>query len=165
MTDERLAPPSLIRTVIGGAIAGVAASAAVNGFQALLALAHDGSDEGEPATVKAADALSEAVTGDPIAEPNRELAGRAVHYVTGVGLGVLYTVMSRHLPTVRAGWGTIYGLAAAAVLDEGLVPALGLGPTPQDTPPATHAYSAVSHSAFGLALETATWVLVGPAGE
>ncbi len=165
MTGQPSAPPSLTRALIGGAIAGAAAAAAMNGFQALVARVQEDSGEGEPSTVKAADALSEAVTGGPVAEPNRELAGRAVHYATGVGLGVLYTTMAHHLSAVRSGWGTAYGLAAAAVLDEGLVPALGLGPKPTDTPPGTHVHSAASHTAFGLALEAATWVLVGPAGE
>lgn len=168
MTDRPSTPPSLTRTLIGGAIAGAAAAAAMNGFQALVARVQedsDGSSEGEPSTVKAADAVSEAVTGGAVAERNKEFAGRAVHYATGVGLGVLYTAVSRHLPAVRSGWGTVYGLAAAAVLDEGLVPALGFGPKPTDVPVATHAYSAISHTAFGLALETATWLIIGPLEE
>lgn len=168
-THEETRPrPSLTRTLIGGVVAGVAASAAMNGFQTLVARAEaaqgssGGSDsDREPSTVKIADAVSEAVTGHDVAERNQAAAGRAVHYATGVGLGVLYVTMGRWLPSVRSGWGTGYAIAAAAVLDEGLVPALGLAPNPTDVPVSSHAYSAASHAAFGLALETATRVVVG----
>ena len=177
MTDETLdLRPSLTRTLIGGAVAGAAASAAMNGFQVLLARAQetqdsanggtsDGGGDDTPSTVKAADALSEAVTGHDVPARDKDAAGRAVHYATGVGLGVLYTAMGRWMPAVRSGWGTGYGIASAAVLDEGLVPALGLAPKPTEVPAATHAYAAASHIAFGLALETVTRVVVGAPRE
>ncbi len=169
-TDER-SRPSLTRTLIGGALAGAAASAAMNGFQTLLARAQEaqgssnGGDDDTPSTVKAADALSQAVLGHDVPHRDEAAAGRAVHYATGVGLGVLYTAMGRWMPAVRAGWGTGYGIASAAVLDEGLVPALGLAPKPTEVPASSHAYAAASHIAFGLALESVTRIVVGAPEE
>ena len=78
-----------------GIAAGLVASAAMAAFQdqASKLLPDDGSDE-EPATVKAADAASEAVIGDPVPEPYREQAGQMVHYVVGAVLGGIYGVLA-----------------------------------------------------------------------
>ena len=102
------------------------------------------------------------MAGDPVPEPHRHAAGLAVHYATGAGLGVLYTLAGRWLPDVRAGFGTAYGAAVSALLDEGLVPALGLAPPPGDVPLADHAEGVAAHLVFGVALEAAVRVLVDP---
>ena len=163
MTDERRPRPSLTRSLVGGAIAGIAASAAMNGALALIAR-HEG-DDGESSTETLADAVSETVTGAPVAPEHRDAVGAAVHYATGAALGALYGLGSRWLPAVRAGWGTGYGVAVAAVLDEGVVPALGLADGPTEVPLSAHVEGGVGHLVFGMALETVTRVIVGAPGE
>ena len=153
--------PSLPRLLIGGTVAGIAASAAMTGALALIERHERGTDDGGSPTRKVADTLSAAVTGEEVAQKNKAAAGKAVHYVTGAALGALYGVGSRWLPAVRAGWGTAYGIAVAAVLDEGLVPALGLAEGPTEVPLTAHVESGVGHLVFGMALETRTRAIVG----
>lgn len=145
-----------------GIAAGLVASAAMAAFQnqASKLLPQDGGDE-DPATVKAADVASEAVVGDPVPEPYREQAGQAVHYIVGGVLGGIYGVITEYRPELRSGFGSAYGIATSALLDEAAVPAAGLGPTPAETPLATHAYGAASHLVFGVVLEGVRWLVAG----
>jgi putative membrane protein len=145
-----------------GLAAGLVASAAMAAFQdqASQLLPDKGGDE-DPATVKAADAVSEAATGDPVPEPYREPAGQAVHYIVGGVLGAIYGVLTEYRPEASTGFGSAYGIATSALLDEVGVPAAGLGPTPDETPLATHAYGAASHLVYGVVLEGVRWLIAG----
>lgn len=148
--------------LLAGVAAGLVASAAMAAFQdhAAKLLPDDEGDE-DPATVKAADALSEAATGDPVPEPYREQAGKAVHYIVGGVLGGIYGVIAEYRPEARSGFGTTYGIATAALLDEAAVPAAGLAPAPDETPLATHAYGAASHLVYGWVLEGVRALIAG----
>lgn len=158
--------PSLVRTLVGGVVSGLVASAAMTAAQLVLAhaaKAAGGDTDREPTGQQLADAVSEAATGRPVPDAAKDAAGKLVHFATGAGLGALYTLAGRWLPDVRAGFGTAYGIAVSAVLDEGLMPALGLAPPPGDVPLADHAEGAAAHLIFGLALEAMTRVLVDAA--
>ena len=151
----------VMKGALAGAAAGLLASFVMNQFQAVWSKAEEelsgGEDEGEggdePSTVKAADKVARATTGDPLPEEAKEPAGQAVHYTTGLVLGAIYGGLAELAPAVTAGYGAAYGTAVNLVLDEAIVPALGLGPSPFKTPLKTHAYGAASHSVFGLVLE------------
>lgn len=139
------------RGVVAGAIAGAVASFAMDRFQAAVsALSSD--DDGaraEPATEKAADAVAERVTGREFADEDKPLAGQAVHYALGIGLGVLYGIAAEFRPAVTAGYGSAFGLGTATVLDEGVVPAVGLGQAPWQASASSNLYSYASHLVFG----------------
>jgi uncharacterized membrane protein YagU involved in acid resistance len=111
--------------------------------------------------VKAADKVSEAVTGDPVSAPYREASGQAVHYITGAVLGGIYGVITEYRREASAGFGSAYGVVTSVLLDETLVPAADLGPDPQDTPLATHAYGAASHLVYGWVLEGVRALIAG----
>jgi uncharacterized membrane protein YagU involved in acid resistance len=49
-------------------------------------------------------------------------------------LGAIYGGLAELAPAVTAGYGAAYGTAVNLVLDEAIVPALGLGPSPFKTP-------------------------------
>jgi len=145
-----------------GIAAGVVASAAMAAFQTQaqkLLPATDG--DADPATIKAADAVSEAVIGDPVPEPYREPAGQAVHYIAGAVIGGIYGVLTEYRPEASAGFGSAYGVATAALLDEAAVPAASLAPAPEETPLAHHAYGAASHLVYGWVLEGVRWLIAG----
>ena len=146
-------PRGLTRATAAGIVAGLAAGAAMNGFEAAYASATGMKSEGEPTTTKAADKLAEATTGAKVPDPLRQAADPAVHYATAAALGLGYALVAETWRPVTAGAGTLFGAATAAVLDAGLVPALGLAPPPTETPPATHAYALASHLVFGVTLE------------
>jgi putative membrane protein len=148
--------------LMAGIAAGLVASAAMAAFQAQAQkLLPDQGGDDDPATVKAADAVSEAVIDNPVPAPYREQAGQAVHYITGAVLGGIYGVLTEYRPEARSGFGSAYGIATAALLDEAAVPALDLGPTPDETPLAEHAYGAASHLVYGWVLEGVRALITG----
>lgn len=142
------------KIVAAGVVAGVAATAATSLYQAVAApaLGQDDSDE-EPANVKAADDAGLIATGDRLPPAVKPLAGSAVHYATGIALGLGYAAAAGAAPRVTAGFGVPFGLAVALVLDDVLVPAFGWGDWPTGTSAATHAYGLSTHALFGAVLE------------
>ena len=152
--------PRPLLGLFAGIAAGLVASAAMAAFQAQAQKLLPESDE-DPATVKAADAASEAVIGDPVPEPYREPAGQAVHYLTGAVLGGIYGVITEYKPEASAGFGSAYGIATAALVDEAAVPSAGLAPGPGETPLAVHLHGAASHLVYGWVLEGVRALIAG----
>jgi putative membrane protein len=153
----------ILKGALAGAAAGLLAAFVMNNFQTAWTTAEkklskgedDGGDDGgdEPATVKAADKVARTATGKPLPEKAKAPAGQAVHYATGAVLGGVYGALAEVVPMITTGFGAAYGALVNLVLDDGIVPALGLGPNPFETPLKTHAYGAASHSVFGVVLE------------
>lgn len=143
-------PARIARGIVAGAIAGAIASFAMDRFQAAASslLPSDGGED-EPATEKAADAIATAVTGHEVPNANKPLAGQSVHYALGIGLGVAYGIAAEFRPAVTAGYGTPFGLGTATLLDEGAVPAVGLGDAPWKAPLSTTLYAYASHLVLG----------------
>lgn len=146
--------------LFAGVAAGLVASAAMAAFQKLAEPLVEGGDA-DPATLKTADRVSEAVTGDPVPEPYRNASGEVVHYLVGGALGGIYGLLSEYDSNTRAGFGTAYGVAVSALLDEAAVPAAGLAPAPAETPLAAHAYGVASHLVYGMVLEGIRTLIAG----
>jgi putative membrane protein len=146
-----------------GIAAGLVASAAMAAFQsqAQKLLPDEDQSDDDPATVNAADKVSQAAIGHKVPEPYREQAGQAVHYAVGAVLGGIYGVITEYKPEASAGFGSAFGIATSALLDEAAVPATGLGAGPQDTSLATHAYGVSAHLVYGWVLEGVRTLLVG----
>lgn len=158
--------PDLLRGSVAGLLGGLVGSWVMNRFQTavpaeafkkLLGEA-DNQDPGdqesaEPATVQAAEAVSEGVIDHELTDDEKEWAGPAVHYTHGSLSAALYGALAEHEPAVARGAGLPFGAALWLVADEGAVPALGLSEAPWAYPPSTHAYSLVSHLVYGLATE------------
>ncbi|MCW3797839.1 DUF1440 domain-containing protein [Sphingomonas sp. BN140010] len=157
---------TIVRNGALGIVGGLVASLAMNSFQSgwsaaskLLKPEQDRGGGGEPSTVKAADQVSQATTGKPIPNKERQTAGQATHYAFGALLGGLYGAASTAYPAVRTGFGAPFGAAVWAVADELAVPAAGLAKPPTQTPLSTHAYSLASHLLFGAVLESSQLAL------
>ena len=140
----------ILRGALAGLLAGVVASFAMDRFQALAASLSPSDSDEEPATAKAADRIKQAAGGAPVTKAMQPLAGQLVHYAVGAGLGVAYGIASEFRPGLASGYGAPFGVGVAAVLDEGAVPAVGLGTAPWDSPASTHAFSLASHLVFGV---------------
>lgn len=154
--------PRPLLGLFAGIAAGVVASAAMVAFQSAAArlVPSDGSDE-DPATVKAADRVSQVATGEPVAEPHRAAAGQAVHFLVGATLGGIYGVLAEYRPATRRGFGGAYGLVTSVLLDETALPAAGLGAAPWQASLASHGYGLASHMVYGIALEGTRTLLAG----
>lgn len=157
--------PRPILGLFAGIAAGLIASAAMAAFQSVAAKPF-GQDQGDddPATVKAADKVAFAATGQRVPDDWRPQSGQVVHYLTGAALGGLYGMLTEYRPGAAAGFGSVYGAATSLLLDEAAVPAAGLGAVPWETGAATHAYGVAAHLAFGVALEGARSLLGGRQG-
>ena len=104
-------------------------------------------------TVRAASAVSEGVFDHKLTQGEKKVAGPAVHYILGSGVGGLYGAAAEMVPKVTAGSGLPFGAAFWLVVDEGAVPLLGLSKGPTAYPLSTHAYALSSHFVYGLTAE------------
>jgi putative membrane protein len=139
----------LLRGALAGLVAGAVASFAMDAFQAAVAAVSSDDDEGEPATEKAADAIATTLTGGEVPASDKPLAGQAIHYALGAGLGIAYGIAAEFRPALTTGYGAGFGLVTATLLDEGAVPALGLGKAPWKAGLSTNLYAYASHFVFG----------------
>lgn len=80
-----------------------------------------------------------------------ERLGKAVHFGTGMAWGPVYGLLQRHAGLRPVGAGLATGAAMSLVLDEGLVPALGLSAPNGDYPLPTHVRGLAAHLVFGAA--------------
>lgn len=162
--NRRAKRASAGKDMAAGAIAGLTGAAVMTGFQKIWSTLQKRQSEAssggnsqhadEPATVKAAGAVSEAVLRRPIPDSRKPLAGSLVHYSFGAFNGAVYRALSRKLPLAETGHGTLYGAALWAVADETIVPAAGLSKPAKENPPSSHIYGLASHVAYGLATDT-----------
>lgn len=174
----RTARPSVVRGVVTGIAAGVAATLVMDQFlklstagqraiekQKKLAdnespwqIAHEQVQkeqeqaEQEGSTEIVARKLAEAA-GTSLPRENKKKAGDAVHYTFGTLMGVVYAVSAELLPEVTTGAGTAYGTVLFLAADEVAVPAFQLAPSPTDTPASDHLQHWAAHVVYGGTLE------------
>ena len=104
-------------------------------------------------TVRAASAISERIFNHKLTASEKKIAGTAVHYLLGTGVGGLYGVAAEKAPNVSAAAGLPFGAVFWLVVDEGAVPLLGLSEGPMAYPPSIHAYALSSHFVYGITAE------------
>lgn len=113
----------------------------------------DPGTEVDDTTVRAASAVSEALFDHTLTQSEKKIAGPAVHYILGTGVGGLYGAAAEVAPKVTAGKGLPFGAVFWLVVDEGAVPLLGLSKGPTAYPLSTHVYALSSHFVYGLTAE------------
>lgn len=123
--------PEPMRGGLAGLAAGLVASLAMDMAQtAFSRLMPSQGGDGEPATEKTADRVSQEVRGHPVVDDRKPLAGQAVHYGFGSLLGIAYGISAEYQPKATAGGGLLFGLSSALLFDEAAVPATGLSGAP-----------------------------------
>jgi uncharacterized membrane protein YagU involved in acid resistance len=156
---ERTDVGNVLKGAAAGLIGGLVASFVMNEFQALLSsfsqsTENSGSKESaEPATVKAAEGISEGVFDHELTKSEKETAGPAVHYAMGAASGLIYGAAAEIAPVTTAGAGLPFGTAVWILADDLAVPALGLSRPMSEYPLSTHAYALSSHLVYGLATD------------
>ena len=152
---------------MAGLVSGLVASWTMNRFQDVwlkLAEREDGpeqnlkptsqnTDEQDDTTVRTASVISEGLFDHKLTESEKRIAGPAVHYGLGTGVGGLYGAVAEVAPEITAGAGLPFGAAFWLVVDEGAVPLLGLSKAPTKYPLSTHVYALTSHFVYGLTAE------------
>lgn len=170
--------PSVLRGVVTGVAAGLAATIVMDQFQKLssagqkaaekqLQLSHGVSEEQirhqqeqieqeaaqqEDSTEIVARKIAE-VTGNQLNPDEKKIAGQAVHYGFGTLMGVVYAVSAELLPEVTTGAGTAFGTLLFLGAHEVAAPAFQLAPPPSDAAPSDHLQHWASHVVYGGSLE------------
>ena len=158
---------SVWKGIVAGAAGGLAGTIVMGGFQKALSSAEEqlqsgnGSQEqheqaSEPATVKAAHAISESIRGRPVTEKHKRQAGQAVHFAFGTATGMLYGWLAEEFPPTQFGYGTLFGGALWAAADEVAVPTLGLSGAPWQYPTRIHANAFAAHLVYGITTSAVT---------
>lgn len=151
----------VLKGLAAGLVGGLVASWTMNRFQDLwfrLAVAPEetqptGTENQDDTTVRAASAISEGLFDHKLTTKEKKIAGPAVHYALGTGVGGLYGAVAEVAPKVTTGAGLPFGAAFWLVVDEGAVPMLGLSKGPTEYPLSTHVYALTSHFVYGLTTE------------
>jgi putative membrane protein len=169
---------SVLRGIITGATAGIAATLIMDQFLKLtsagqkaiekqMKLAHGESPweiaheqvqqeqqaaEQEGSTEIVARKIAQA-TGKTLDKEKKRKAGQAVHYTFGTLMGIVYGVSAELVPEATTGAGTAFGTLLFFGADEVAVPAFRLSPAPADTPATDHLQHWAAHVVYGGSLE------------
>lgn len=150
------------RGFAAGMVGGVVASWTMNKAQSLLSRMRQQqsqserqqSSSDEPATVKAAEAVSKRLFGHELTASEKEIGGEAAHYAMGTATGAIYGAMAEAVPEAASGRGLLFGTALWLIADETIVPALGLSKPAFEYPASTHAYAWASHLIYAVTVDT-----------
>ncbi len=160
--DNDYGETDLMKGLLAGVAGGLLASFLMEQFQAAWSAASEalssskksGGRKPDPATVKAANVLSEKVTGRKIPGNYKPIAGEAVHYGMGASSAAVYGVLAEVAPIVTIADGAAFGTGVWLLADELAVPAAGLSKSPKEIPLTTHVYALASHLVYGWITET-----------
>jgi putative membrane protein len=160
MFDSRTHRDEVWKGIAAGMAGGIVASYVMNEFQTVTKKLSEKSspgkgkgearkNEGEDATVKTAEAISDAV-GHKLSRKEKKAAGPAVHYAFGATMGGVFGALAELSPKTAAVAGMPFGTALWLAADEVAVPALGLSKKPSESPASVHAYALASHLVYGV---------------
>jgi uncharacterized membrane protein YagU involved in acid resistance len=148
--------PGIAKSIVAGAIGGLAASFAMNAFQSIVSQVEkagppkgDKGVKSDDATVKTAQAISSKLLLHNLDESEKKWAGPLVHYAFGTATGAFYGLLAGRVPQTDAARGTAYGTAVWLGADEVAVPAFGLAGKPEKTPISGHLKALASHLVYG----------------
>jgi uncharacterized membrane protein YagU involved in acid resistance len=170
--------PSVLRGIVTGATAGIAATLIMDQFLKLTSagqkavekkmklaqgespweIAHEQvqqeqqAAEQEGSTEIVARKIAEA-TGKTLDKEKKQMAGQAVHYTFGTLMGIVYGVSAELLPEATTGGGTAFGTLLFLGADEVAVPAFQLSPEPTGTAAIDHLQHWAAHVVYGGSLE------------
>ena len=116
--------------------------------------------QSEPATYKAADLVSEAVTGEQVPREYKPAAGSLVHYAFGGAIGAIYGAAAARTPDVTSWVGLPFGATVWLIADEMGVPLAGLSHPPTEYPLSSHLSAFATHLVYGATTECVRRALV-----
>jgi uncharacterized membrane protein YagU involved in acid resistance len=157
---------SIWKSIAAGAMAGAAAVAAMNAYQAAVnALTKEvyggqAVNLDDAATLDVAKSIAKAMCGFELSDEQERCAFLTVQYSLGVALGALYGFLAERFPAASIGGGTAFGAAAWLVGDEIAVPLLGFTDTCEYRRFAGHANALAGHVVFGAATDATRKLLL-----
>jgi hypothetical protein len=173
--------PNIGAGIVAGFIGGLAATWAMNRFQALwsemvhayrsesAAGSEDARDwqerhEGGNANELFAQAVATRTINRRLTRDELKVAAPIVHFAFGSGMGALYGAVSEVVPSARVLAGTAYGTSVWIGADEIAVPLMGLSKRNGELPADAHVQAFASHLVFGFATEAVRRAVRGAIG-
>jgi putative membrane protein len=152
----------LMKGLLAGLAGGLLASFLMEQFQAAWSTAASAISsskkragrQADPATVKAANLISEKITGHKVPANYKPLAGEVVHYGMGATAAAVYGALAEVAPIVTTGDGVGFGTGLWLLADEVAVPVAGLSKPAKEIPFSTHIYALTSHLVYAWITET-----------
>jgi hypothetical protein len=153
---------SIVRDVVKGAVAGAAATIAMEQLNAWLYKQesreaqerYEEVTQGRYVPDRTAEKVDELLHLN-LSQEQRRAVAMTSHYLVGVGAGVAYALARRRIPQAAWGRGLAFGLAFFAFFDETLTWLTGLAEAPQRYPWQAHARSLAGHMAYGVTADAA----------
>jgi hypothetical protein len=121
----------------------------------------DGTISDEPASIKTASRIGQAVVDRPLTEAERRVGGSLMHYAFGAIAGGLYGAAAERSPAVRQAFGLPFGATVWLAADEIGLPLAGLAAPPTEYPMTRHAAALGTHLVFGATVEAVRRLLRG----
>jgi putative membrane protein len=140
-TRARRISTGVVAGVAGGLIASYVMELAMQPFQS--------KEKEEPATIKAASAVTESTAHHQLTRDEKKTAGPLVHYLMGGVSGAIYGAVAAIAPATTVGFGTLFGAVVWLLADEIAVPAFGLSKNPAEYPLKKHLTALASHLVYG----------------
>ncbi len=160
--DNDYGETDILKGMLAGVAGGLLASFLMEQFQAAWSAASEamssskkrGGRKADPATVKAANLITEKVAGRKVPADYKPIAGEAVHYGMGASSAAIYGALAEVAPIVTVSKGAGFGTGVWLLADELAVPAAGLSKPVKEIALTTHLYALVSHLVYGWITET-----------
>ena len=143
---------SVGRAILAGVVGGLVGSVVLRGWMTAMSRVHAGTavpDQNGPAHQVAAMVMT-TLTGKPMTERERFIAGEVVHYLFGAFSGAIYGGIAEYQPWVTAGAGVLFGTGVFLAADESSMPLLKLVPPPWEETPAAQLEHWAAHLVFGV---------------
>jgi putative membrane protein len=158
-----------IRGILAGVAGGLVAAWAMNIFSAgpgkkldqavepedyLKQQEQSANEPRQDATMKAADLITEEVTGGRhLTWEQQEKGGPIVHYAFGALMGGVYGGLAEYSSVARSGGGATFGAVLFGTADLLAVPALNLSGSPSDSPAQSLITPFATHLVYGITTE------------
>lgn len=145
---------SLLKGLVAGALAGIAATAA----KSLSEKFYPPRVHGEP---EPPEVLAEKMAGHPLDSSSKAIASEAIHWGFGAVAGAFYGALVEFYPAASAKSGASFGLALMTLTHETALPAMHLSEPADEQSPREHSSEAASHLLYGVVTERVRSVVRG----
>jgi hypothetical protein len=153
---------SAVGAVIGGAIAGLAATWLMGKLtdymyeheSKAVRQKEDDARGGKTAYGVAAEKVA-GIAGKTLSDDERKKAGTSIHWALGAAAGATYGLAKSGSSDLSLLRGLGFGILFWAIMDETVTPLLGLTPGPAAFPLQTHARGLAGHLVFGASVDAA----------
>lgn len=153
---------SRVRGLVGGAVAGLAATWLMGKVTSYLyehedmavRQKEDDARGGKTAYGVAAEKVA-GMAGVSLSDDERKRAGTTIHWALGAAAGAVYGAVKDGNSEISPLRGLGFGMAFWAIMDETVTPLMGLTPGPTAFPLQTHARGLAGHLIFGASVDAA----------